>query len=259
MFFEEETRNVEISTVSVYIKYGTIFAFTGGRKEEATVQKKQTMVKRLQPVNEVKKEAIVDEWKTKDKEFYTYQVLDRQEAIDSKLKLLRGSFFGKPIQKFEIGRVRDVWIPYCYLQYHFHVERSVMFKKKGLEKEGEVALVFDMNEMHPFQYDYYESGELKLKRGKIDDGSRAIIKCTNSFHEIEEKAIDYIQFKIMKRFYGREGKLTLSERKRFFRPAVELEIIYKGEHSNMRYAYLDEFAVESEHILGLKYRVENKF
>ena len=27
----------------------------------------------------------------------------------------------------------------------------------------------------------------------------------------------------------------------------------------MRYAYLDEFAVESEHVLGLKYRVEKQF
>lgn len=223
------------------------------------MQNKQTMVKRFQGIKQVEIETPADQCKTKEKEFYTHQVLDRQEAIDSKLKLLRGNFFGRPIQKFDVGRVRDVWVPYCYLQYHFNVERNVMFKKKGLEKEGEVALVFDMNEMHPFQYDYYESGEIKLKKGKINDGTRTIIKCSNSFHVIEEKAIDYIQFKIMRRFYGRNGQLTLTKRKRFFRPAVELEIIYKGEHSNMRYAYLDEFAVESEHILGLKYRVENNF
>ena len=37
------------------------------------------------------------------------------------------------------------------------------------------------------------------------------------------------------------------------------EIIYKGKYPNMRYAYLDEFAVESEHVLGLKYRVDNNF
>lgn len=38
-----------------------------------------------------------------------------------------------------------------------------------------------------------------------------------------------------------------------------MEIIYKGKYPNMRYAYLDEFAVESEHVLGLKYRVDNNF
>ena len=224
------------------------------------MQKKDTLVKRFAAVPpEEKKPLTTDEWKTKEKEYYTHQVLDREEAIESKLKLLRGSFFGKPIQKFDIGTVRDVWVPYCYLQYHFYVERNIMFKKKGLEKEGEVAVVFDMNEMHPFQYDYYEDGEIKLRKGKIDDGSRDIIKCTNSFHDVEKKAIDHIQFKIMKRFYGRDGELTLTKRKRFYRPAVELEIIYKVEHSNLRYAYLDEFAIESEHILGLKYRVDNNF
>lgn len=47
--------------------------------------------------------------KSKDNIFHTKQVADRQEAIDSKLKLLRGSIFGKPIIKFDIGAVRDVW------------------------------------------------------------------------------------------------------------------------------------------------------
>ena len=44
---------------------------------------------------------------------------------------------------------------------------NIMFKKKGLVKEGKVAVVFDANEMHPFQYDVYESGSLPLKKGKI--------------------------------------------------------------------------------------------
>ena len=35
--------------------------------------------------------------KSKDNIFHTKQVADRQEAIDSKLKLLHGSIFGKPI------------------------------------------------------------------------------------------------------------------------------------------------------------------
>ena len=35
--------------------------------------------------------------------------------------------------------------------------------------------------------------------------------------------------------------------------------LQRREYPNMRYAYLDEFAVESEHVLGLKYRVGNNF
>ncbi len=86
-----------------------------------------------------------------------------------------------------------------------------------------------------------------------------MIKTENSFHDMDEKSQEYIQFKIMKKFYGRNGELDLVVQRLFYRPAVEMEIIYKGENSNLRYAYLDEFAVENEHVLGLKYRVGNNF
>lgn len=220
---------------------------------------KDTIVKRLDQAeeNEVKKNK--KDVPKKESMFYTKQEVDRQEAIDSKLKLLRGSFFGKQIVKFDIGKVTDVWVPYCYLEYDFHVERNILFKKKGLVKEGKVAVVLDVNEMHPFQYDIYESGELPLVRGKLDTERKTVIKTTNSFRDMEEKSEDYIQFKIMKKFYGRNADLVLSKRRLFYRPAVELEIIYKGQYPNMRYAYLDSFAVESEHVLGLKYRVDNNF
>ena len=114
--------------------------------------------------------------KSKDNIFHTKQVADRQEAIDSKLKLLHGSIFGKPIIKFDIGAVRDVWVPYCYLEYDFHVERSVMFKKKGLVKEGKVAVVLDVNEMHPFQYHIYETVWLPPLKGVPETCNRATIK-----------------------------------------------------------------------------------
>ena len=214
------------------------------------MQKKETMVKRFEKAPEKPDPQL---------EFYTKQVLDRREATENKLKLLHGSFFGRPIMKFQVGRVTDVWVPYCYLEYDFYVERNIAFRKKGLEKRGEVALVFDMNEMHPFQYDLHEAGPLPLFRGKLDTKGRTVLSCSNSFREVEAKAEDHIQYRIMKKFYGRNGDLTLKTWKKFFRPAVEMEIIYKGNNSNLRYAYLDEFGVESEHVLGLKYRVDNNF
>lgn len=191
-------------------------------------------------------------------QYVTAQTLDREEAVEKKLKLLRGNFFGKPIMKFQVGQVTDVWVPYCYLEYRFVVERSVLFKKKGLEKSGEVGLVFDMNEMHPFQYDLYESGQLPLKKENLGK-ERTIIHSENTMADVKEKAEDHIQYKIMRKFYGAEGKLSLKKNMLFYRPAVELEIIYKEENKNLRYAYLDEFSVDSEHVLGLKYRVDNNF
>ena len=137
--------------------------------------------------------------------------------------------------------------------------RLLEFAQQGENMLSKVAVVLDVNEMHPFQYDIYESGQLPLVKGKLDTAKRTVIKTANTLSDMESRAEDYIQFKIMKKFYGRNAALYLSSEKIFYRPAVEMEIIYKGKYPNMRYAYLDEFAVESEHVLGLKYRVDNNF
>ncbi|NLD18703.1 MAG: hypothetical protein GX663_00430 [Clostridiales bacterium] len=229
------------------------------------MEERKTITKRLDKMTEKNEVANGDSKsiskKTKSSAFFTKTTADREKSIEEKIKLLHGNFFGKPIVKFEVTRMTDVWVPYCYLEYDFKVERHIVFKKKGLRKQGEVAVVFDMNEMHPFQYDIYESGDIPLLKSSLDalSDKAKMIKCDNSFEEIENKAKEYIQFKVMKRFYGSEAKLLLRKKKMFYRPAVEMEVIYKGENPNMRYVYLDEFGVESEHILGLKYRVDNNF
>lgn len=204
------------------------------------------MVKRLQ--KQIMEEAFL----------HTVIVRDRETAIEEKIKLLHGSIFGKPIIKFEINAMRDVWVPYCYLVYHYDLGGKAYFKKKRSSREGEVAVVFDLNEEHPMQYDIYENGDLKLSRGKVQPSDRKMISAEISGKEIFDRAEQHIQMKIMKRFYGKQGDLKLIGKKDFFRPAVELEIIYRGENVNKRYVYLDEFGVQSEHILGLKYRVEHK-
>lgn len=212
------------------------------------------MVKRLQNHTIEKTEKNKEE-----KGFlHTAAVRDREETIQEKIRLLHGSFFGKPILKFDIVSMRDVWVPYCYLVYHYNIGGNTFRKIKRSVRDGEVAVVLDLNEMHPMQYDIYESGELKLIKKKSRDESRALIHVGALEADIRAVTEQYIQMKIMKRFYGKLGDLKLLSKKNFFRPAVELEIIYRGENVNKRYAYLDEFGIQSEHILGLKYRVEHK-
>lgn len=189
---------------------------------------------------------------------HTGIVRDRKEAIEEKVKLLHGSFFGRPLVKFDVGLMRDVWIPYCYLVYQYRLGGNAFFSKRRSAREGKVAVVFDLNEVHPMQYDIYENGDLKFIKKKTADKERKIIPAGISKNETLEQAEQHIQMKVMKRFYGRQGDLKLINKQDFFRPAVELEIIYKGENVNKRYAYLDEFGIQSEHILGLKYRVEHK-
>lgn len=194
-----------------------------------------------------------------DKNWYTQVAVDRQSAVDKKIRLLHGSFFGRPIVKFELSQMKDVLVPYCYLVYHFQTERGTLLRKNGIEKVGDVGVIFDLNECHPFQYDIYESGDLALVKTCKGSDKHIALDRKASEHELIEQTESYIQDKIMKRFYGRPGKLKLKKKQYFFRPAVELEVIYRNGRSNKRYAYLDNFGIENEHILGLKYRVENDF
>lgn len=188
---------------------------------------------------------------------HTDVVRDRNTAIQEKVKQLHGSIFGKPLINFEIRSERNVWVPYCYLVYHYSLDGKAILGRTFKPREGEVAVIFDLNEVHPMQYDIYESGDIKLVN-KANGKEYEVMEPNVSQDEMLIKAEEHIQFKIMKRFYGKSGKLKLKKKEMFYRPAVELEVIYKNGCPNMRYVYLDEFGIQSEHILGLKYRVEHK-
>lgn len=199
----------------------------------------------------------LNENKVQNKFLHTDAVRDSDQAIQEKVKLLHGSIFGKPLIKFEINSMKKVWVPYCYLVYHYDLPAKGILGKAAKNREGEVAVVFDLNEVHPIQYDIYENGDLELVN-KINKESFDMIPANINENEMLIQAEEHIQFKIMKRFYGMNGELKLKNKRAFYRPAVKLEIVYKNENSSTRYAYLDEFGIQSEHILGLKYRVEHK-
>lgn len=189
--------------------------------------------------------------------YFTPAVMNSEEAIETKLRRLRGNFFGKPIMNFETGHVRNVMVPYCYVVYDYKVGGGKGFLKMS-EKTGEIAVVFDMNETHLFQYDVYEGGHLHLEQGVIDGNVFSLMDSDISDPEILRISEEYIQHEVMNRSYGLKGGLRLKTQKRFYRPAVEIEVIYKGKNSNMRYAYLDGYSVESEHVSGMKHRLNNK-
>lgn len=215
------------------------------------------MVKRLLEKNKKPNNEVEIQNSKCQKGFYAPIAVDREEAIEKKLQRLRGNFFGKPIAKFEVGNIRNVWIPYCYVVYDFSVG-GVKGVLKMAKKTGEVAVVFDMNEEHIFQYDIYESGHLELKKGSIDESKASIIKTKITDKDILKKIEEYIQYKVLIKSYASKGEIKFKMQKKFFRPAVEIEVIYKGRNSNLRYAYLDEYGVENEHVMGLKYRLNHR-
>ena len=93
--------------------------------------------------------------------YYMPVVADRQESIDAKLKKLQGSFFGKPVNKVDVGTLRDVWVPYGYFVYDYEVGGKGLLKAK---RSGQVHIICDLNEKHCMQYDEKESGDLPLER-----------------------------------------------------------------------------------------------
>ena len=91
--------------------------------QEKTIVKRLGKTARAEPADCLQSAAGV--------RYFTEIAHNRDEAVESKLKLLRGNFFGRPMVKFEVVSMSDVWVPYCYLEYDFSVERKILFRQKG--------------------------------------------------------------------------------------------------------------------------------
>ena len=179
----------------------------------------------------------------------------RDEAIEKKIDRLKVKMFGVTLGKFEVGNTRDVWIPYSLMTYAFLIDRKTIFNKTGsLNREGQLHFIFDYNEVHPFQYDIIDNGELKLKNIDCTKSGAVFLPQSVTDEEAHEKMEWHIQNRILRRIYSTNGKISLEKEKKFYRAAVEMEILY-GANQHLRYAYLDDYGVDSEHILGLKYRI----
>ena len=204
-----------------------------------------------QPLQDGKKNAGIPPKKAL--KYYMPVTADRQAAIDEKIKTVQGRIFGRPVNKIEIGTIRDVWVPYGYFVYDYEVGGGRgLFKAK---RAGQVHIIYDMNERHCMQYDEKESGALPLKKKELSVEKRAFLKAAADRRGILRDVEDYVQMKIMYKTFGHKGEIKLVKQVDFYRPAVELEVFFKGRNRNIRFAYLDEYAVKSEHILGMKYRI----
>ena len=60
----------------------------------------------------------LNEKKMQSNFMHTDIVRSSEDAVEEKVKLLHGSIFGKPLIKFEIDSMRDVWVPYCLSLIH---------------------------------------------------------------------------------------------------------------------------------------------
>lgn len=198
--------------------------------------------------------------KNADRITITEQILSKDQAVDQKVAQLQTKVFGMSTTKFQIESIKKVHIPYCFYIYDYEINRKTFINRSGkLDKRGQVAVVFDLNEVHPFEYDLGDEDRLILKQSSKTNLEGEFLKSQCSDSEADDTVLFRIQNKILRRVYGTTGDLKLVKRTDFYRPAWQLEIKYKkSDITNVRYAYADNYAVQNEHILGLKFRLDGR-
>lgn len=178
-----------------------------------------------------------------------------EEAIKDKMKKLSPKIFGYCPVKYELTSYRFVLIPCYEIIYYYSMQRG----KKGvkfLNREGEFAIIFDANEVHGFHFDMAEESMFKLqKKSPKNLQSKYIIlkdNCTKA--EMEKKCKDMVM-RNFRRISRGISETKVEKTKKFYRPAVEMTVEAKGKEM-IRYGYLDGYELSSEHISGLKVRID---
>lgn len=179
----------------------------------------------------------------------TQIVKDPEEATKKKLNQIEPKIFGKRIISYNIENIRNVYVPYYYFAFDFNINRKV-----GLNRQGQIIYIYDLNEEFPFYFDPRED-KLNIKKIMAEDLNVDILPVKGTMDDAMNKCNTMLQ-KRMFRFYRSEPKAKLTKEWLFYRPAVELQLDHKGM-TMMRYAYLDENETSSETLNGMKLRIES--
>ena len=184
-------------------------------------------------------------------------VKSEEEAITEKMKQLSPKFFGffTPVT-YELHSSRSVLIPYYFMEYQYAIGK----RREGerlLNRGGEIAVMYDANEKHGFYFDLSEREFLSLKKLHLPEVETRfeIFEDKIDREEREKKVRELIKYKYLRRIARVGAELTLVKTTRFYRPAMELIVNAKGKEME-RYAYMDRFSLSSEHVSGLKVRLD---
>lgn len=179
-----------------------------------------------------------------------------EEAIEKKLNFLQPKLFGLKLGKLNVCGMRKVWVPYSLYELDYYVDRtSMLSKRKNFDKEGKLYFIYDHNEAHQFQFDMEEDTELDFVKIAAFPGNREVLEKSKRPHEVKTDLIEHSKERVLRRIYGVSSDVTLTKETEFYRAAVEIQIDY-GKGINYRYAYLDDYGVSNEHMIGLRYRMK---
>ncbi len=180
-----------------------------------------------------------------------------EEAVRLKMKQIHPKLLGLfcPV-KYRLLAKEKVQIPYEFMVFHYKLIRSG--KKQDLnrnslfDREGKIAVVFDMNLVHPFHFDLFD--DLRLQKKKTAELGGQILKANCSQKEAFEKSVECIKWQYLRKVFHAVPELTLMKRQAFFREAWKLELSSRGKAFE-KFAYRDQFGAENEHISGLRVRL----
>lgn len=203
--------------------------------------------KQLSPVKSNSKEFI----------FTTPNVFSDEEAVEFKMKQIHPKMFGLfcPV-KYNIVSQGKVFVPYMFLVFDYKMIRSAKNKdlnKVGVfDRQGQIGVVFDMNEVHSFHFDLYD--DLKLKKRKTEELNGKFVKANCTEREVYEKSVESVKWQYLRKVFHAMPEITLARKEKFYREAWELKLECRGKEY-IKYAYRDNFAAKNEHISGLRVRL----
>lgn len=186
----------------------------------------------------------------------TPSVKTDEEAVEAKMKSVQSKLFGifSPV-KYELIEKRKVYVPYEFLAFSYEIKRGKMaFGKEGqFDREGKVGIIFDLNEVHAFPFDMMESLVLEKDTDLTAKGELLSDNCTPE--RAYTLSLETVRWKMLHRAFRDLGDVDLIKREKFYRSAWELKLSANNKEF-IKYAYMDIYGVESEHVSGLKVRLE---
>lgn len=187
----------------------------------------------------------------------TPAVYTDDEALEFKMKEIHPKMFGLfcPV-KYTILSQEKVFVPYMFLVFDYKLIRNSKnrdLNKAGVfDKQGQIGVVFDMNEIHSFHFDLYD--DLKLKKRKIEELNGRFMKANCTEREAVEKSVESVKWQYLRKVFHAMPEITLVKKEKFYREAWELKLECRGREY-IKYAYRDNFGAKNEHISGLRVRL----
>ncbi len=189
--------------------------------------------------------------------FTTPNVFSDEEAVEFKMKQIHPKLFGLfcPV-KYQVVSKEKVLVPYLFLVFDYRLMRSTKNRELGktgmFDREGQIGVVFDMNEVHSFHFDLYD--DLKLKEKKTEDLKGRFVKANCTEREAVETALENVKWQYRRKVFHAMPEITLAKKVKFYREAWELKLDCRGKEY-VKFAYRDNFAAKNEHISGLRVRL----